>query len=70
MSSAHPRSVEQLLRDLTPQVLGALNTTPSRFRRSGGRNSGGAARRINAVATRGCAGQPGGLALQKSHCGA
>jgi RNA polymerase sigma factor (sigma-70 family) len=24
MSSAHPRSVEQLLRDLTPQVLGAL----------------------------------------------
>jgi predicted RNA polymerase sigma factor len=24
MSSAHTRSVEQLLRDLTPQVLGAL----------------------------------------------
>ena len=57
-----PAGIEGLLRQLAPQVLGALVAAQRPVRRLRGRGPGGAARRRLAVAGRGRAGQPARLA--------
>ena len=60
--SAAVGGVEELLRELAPQVLGALVAALRPLRRLRGRRPGGAARGRAAVAGRGRAGQPARLA--------
>ena len=57
-----PHDVEDLLRELAPQVLGVLARRYGRLRRGRGRRPGGAARRRRALARRGDPGPAAGLA--------
>ena len=57
-----PPEIEQLLRELAPRCSAALVAPLRRLRHVRGRRAGGPARRGHAVAGRGGAGQPAGLA--------
>ncbi len=58
MTQPSAQSVEHLLREITPQVLGALDAAAPRFRRCGGRGPGSVAGRVDAVAARRRAREP------------